>query len=204
MKRMSICILAIILALAAVPAFGQKRMQAPPDSAREEGEFAPEEGPGAPPSEERREEIRKKIETIRIWRLTERLRLDTTTSAKMASVLSSFDQQRRDLMREQMTSLREVRTSLKAQKPDEAKLKTALDRLEKNQQAIQELRRKEIDGLKGILTIEQQARFLLFQLEFQRELREMIAGARGGEGPVRGRPGRRPAGEGTFAPPEDR
>lgn len=197
MKRTRIFIIVTILILVAVPAFGQKRMQAPPpDNAREEREFAPEPGPAAPPSGERREEIRKKIETIRIWRLTERLKLDPATIAKIAPLLSSFDQRRKDIMQEQAATVRELRLLLNFSKPDEAKIKAALDRLEKNQQVIQEIRRREIDGLKGILTIEQQARFLLFQQEFERELREMIASVRGGGGQVRGRPGLRPAPDG--------
>ena len=90
-------------------------------------------GRGNALSEKKREEIRKKIETVRIWRLTEKLKLDTTTSAKMASLLSSFDQQRQGIVREQMATMRELRVSLKSQKPDEARIKTALDKLQKNQ-----------------------------------------------------------------------
>ena len=108
------------------------------------------------------------------------MKLDTNTSAKISSVLSSFDQQRRDIMREQMTTMRDIRFSLRSSKPDESKLKTALEKLEKNHRAVQELREKEFRALKDILTIEQQTRYLLFQQDFQREMRGMIAGARGG------------------------
>jgi Spy/CpxP family protein refolding chaperone len=205
MKMTRLSIIMMILALVATPAFGQRRMQAPPpDNPREEREFAPEQGPDAPPPEERREEIRKKIETIRIWRLTERLRLDTATIAKLAPFLGSLDQRRKEILQEQATTMRELDLLVKFSKPDEAKIKAALDRLEKNQQAIHETRRREIDGLKAILTVEQQARFLLFQQEFERELREMIAGARGGGGPVGGRPGLRPPPEGFDKPFENR
>ena len=145
------------------------------------------QAPGGEPSEEKREEVRKKIEAVRIWRLTEALKLDAPTSSKLSALLSSFEQQRMGIMREQMAAMRELRRMLKTPKPDESKIKSALDRLEKNQHAMQALRDKELGGVKEILTIEQQARFLLFQQEFRREMQGMISNARKGgprgEGP---------------------
>src|SRR5574341_2027005 len=160
MRTIKILILIISLAMINMPAFAQRQMPRPPSD--EEGEFAPDPGPGNPPSEERREEIRKKIEAVRIWRLTEELKLDANTAAKLSSVLSSFDRQRRDVMREQMMIMRDLRFSLKSSKPDKAKLKASLETLEKNHRAVQEFREKEFRALKDILTVEQQARFLIF------------------------------------------
>jgi len=208
MKTARMFILIVALAMIALPAFAQTRTQGqqPDDRQQDEGAFAPDPGQGSPPSDERREEVRKKIEAVRIWRLTEELKLDTNTSAKLSSLLSSFEQQRRDIMREQMTTMREMRLSLRSAKPDESKLKAALERLEKNHRSMQELREKEFRALKDILTIEQQARYLLFQQAFQREMQGMIAGARGdgkgmGSGPGLGS-GRMRGGAG--GPPDTR
>jgi len=152
---------------------------------------------GAQPSEEKREEVRKKMEAVRIWKLTEELKLDAGSSAKLASLLSSLNQQRRDIMQEQKKNMEELQTSLQTQKPDESKLKTLLDKLNKNHLAMQDLREKELIGLKDLLTIEQQARYALFQQKFMREMRGMISGARGGmgqgrrgSGPLQENPGR--------------
>jgi Spy/CpxP family protein refolding chaperone len=136
-------------------------------------------GRGRPMSEKKREEIRKKVEAVRIWRLTEALKLDANTSAKLSPLLSSFDQQRQNIQKEQMETMRDMRLILKASRPDEAKLRSLLDKGENSRRALQELRSKEIDGMKAILSIEQQARFLIFQQEFQREMRGMISGIRG-------------------------
>ncbi len=192
MKIPQILILAIALTMTGMPAFAQRQIA--DERPRDAGEFAPEPGQGGPPSEERREEVRKKIEAVRIWRLTEELKLDTNTSAKLSSLLSSLDQQRRDTMREQMEAMRDLRSLLKSAKPDEAKIRPLIEKLEKNHHEMQALRNREFKGLKEILTIEQQARFLLFQQEFQREMRDMIAGARGkgqGRDGMGGGPGRR-------------
>ena len=135
-------------------------------------------GLGSPVSEKKRDEIRKKVEAVRIWRLTEALKLDATTSAKLSSLLNSLDQQRQTIQLGQMKAMREMRLALKAPKPDEAKLKSLIEKSQNDFHAMQELREKEMSGLKDILTIEQQARFLIFQQEFQREMRGMITGVR--------------------------
>lgn len=177
MKKMTeTLILTIVLTMTGIPAFAQRQMA--DERPRDAGEFSPEPGQGGPPSEERREEVRKKIEAVRIWRLTEELNLDTDTSAKLSSLLSSLEQKRRTIMREQMEAMRDLRSMLKAAKPDEAKIKPLLEKLERNHHEMQGVRDQEAKGLKGILTVEQQARFLVFQQEFQREMRDMISGAR--------------------------
>jgi Spy/CpxP family protein refolding chaperone len=177
---------AALMCAATTASFAQ---QAPPGGLSDDGTTY---GRGNAPSEEKREAIRRKIEAVRIWKLTEALNLDTATSAKLASFLGSMDQQRMGILRDQMMTMRELRRSLQNPKPDEKSLKVSLDRLGKNRLAMHELREKELSGLKDILTIEQQARYVIFQQEFQREMREIIAGARGKGGSGRGSTGNGP------------
>jgi Spy/CpxP family protein refolding chaperone len=200
MKILSILTLTIALTVTGMPAFAQRQMAGPvaDEQQREAGGFSPEPGQGGPASEERREEVRKKIEAVRIWRLTEELKLDTNSSAKLSSLLSSLDQQRRDTMREQMETMRDLRTLLKSAKPDESKTRSLLEKLERNHHEIQGLKDQELKGIKNILTIEQQARFLLFQQEFQREMQNMISAARN---KGQGRDNRGPGGPGRRGGP---
>jgi Spy/CpxP family protein refolding chaperone len=130
-------------------------------------------------SEKKRKELRKKVDAVRIWKLTEELKLDADASAKLSALLSSLDQKRMDIQREQRESLRSLRQSLQSPTPSESKVKSDLEKLEKNHHAMEELRSKEMNGLKKVLTVEQQARYLLFQQEFRNEMRGMIEGARG-------------------------
>jgi Spy/CpxP family protein refolding chaperone len=104
-----------------------------------------------------------------------------------------------------MAAMRDLRSLLKAGNPDGTKLKADLDKLEKIRRDMMGLEGKEISGLKEMLTIEQQARYVIFQQEFRREMRGMIAGARGGGPGMRG-PGSR-MGEGAGpgnGPPENK
>ncbi len=147
-------------------------------------------GPMGGPDAKKQEEVRKKVETVRMWRLTEELKLDEKTSARLASFLSAMDEKRRVLMRERMETMKDLRALLKTGTPNEKKLKANLDKLEKDRREMMELEGKEMSGIKDILSIEQQARYVIFQQEFRRELRGMIAEARGGG------QGRGPAGKG--------
>jgi Spy/CpxP family protein refolding chaperone len=151
-------------------------------------------GPGGDePTEAQWEEVRKKVEVVKIWKLTEALKLDADTSAKLSAFINPVDHQRQEIVREKMITMRELRLLLQSSKPDEAKLKAAIEKLEKNRRAMHEVRNKEFSGLKDILTTEQQARYLVFQQEFRREMRGMISGARGG-GPGKGGMGMGPGG----------
>ena len=155
------------------------------------------------PDAKKQEEVRKKVETVRMWRLTEELKLDEKTGAKLASFLSALDEKRRGLMRERIETMNDLRTLVKTGKPDEKKLKADLDKLEKTHREMVELEGKEINGVKDILSVEQQARYVIFQQEFRHELRGMIAGARGGGGQGTRGPGTRMGeGQGSGNGPE--
>jgi Spy/CpxP family protein refolding chaperone len=180
MRRMRVLLsmVAAMMIAATSLSYAQQRPAGGPADA------SPGQGGNAPTAAQR-EEVRKKVEAVKIWKLTEALKLDANTSAKLSAFINPLDQQRQEIWREQMMTMRELRSLLQSSKPDEAKLRTALDKLEKNHRAIQEVRNKEFTGVKDILTTEQQARYFIFQQEFRHEMRGMISGARGG-GPGKG------------------
>lgn len=167
------------------------------------------------PSEEQREAVRKKIDAVRIARLTETLKLDEKTAAAFIPVISALEQKRRDLMKENRAILQEMRALLHASPPDEGKLKAAISRIGKNRQELAAQRDKEFEAARKNLTVAQMARYIIFNQEFQQEMRGMLDEARGGHpgrkadgrGPGRGMaPGRGPGqGPGMVgSPPESR
>ncbi len=189
MKTMKALTIAAFIVLLAGSAFAQQQPMAGPMGGQHSDDkaFADAGSDSAgPPSEERREAVRKKMDAIRIMRLTETLKLDEETAAKFIPLITSLEQKRRDLMRENLQTMRELREYLASRNPDEKKLKSVMEKIEKNHQETMNLRGKEIEAAKDTLTVEQQARYLLFQQDFMREMRGMISGARGGMGPGRG------------------
>ncbi len=208
MKQARILIfLALVLGLAA-PVQAQQRPMGPPPVDQGDEEFFADPGRDGSPPNERRQEVLKKIEAVRIWRLTEALQLDEKTAAKFIPAISALDRSRRELMQTNYEIKREIRAALEAEKPDERKLKTALDKLRQNHREMMSLQDKELEAAKNHLTIEQQARYVLFQQDFRREMRGMIGQARGGGpgmGGMRGGPGRGGMGPGQgYGPGPDR
>lgn len=131
----------------------------------------------APPTKEQMEKVRSRIETLRMWKLTKALDLDEKTSAQLFPLLNKYDKKRSELERTLRDNIRELRESLSGKR--EGQVKSILERLEQNHKAMQGIKDAEWDELKGILTVEQQARFILFQLEFEREIRRIIEETRG-------------------------
>lgn len=185
MRGVRLAVMAAVLILAGATVHAQQGPGQTGGQYRNEPGYDNAQGRGGPDAK-KREEVRKKVETVRMWRLTEELKLDEKTSARLASFLSALDEKRRGLMHERMETMGDLRALLKTEKPDEKKLKTDLGKLEKTRREMMELEAKEISGVKDILSVEQQARYVIFQQEFRRELRGMIAGARGGGQGMRG------------------
>ncbi len=129
-----------------------------------------------PPSKEQMEKIRKRVETLRMWRLTEALNLDEKASAQLFPILNRFDKKRYELEEYLREGMRDLRELLKDKK--EERLKKILNKLEENHKALQNLKQEEWADLKKMLTVEQQARFIIFLTEFEREVRKLIAEAR--------------------------
>jgi Spy/CpxP family protein refolding chaperone len=162
------------------------------------GAIAQQQAPGPRrdrPSEEQREAVRRKMDAVRIARLTETLKLDEKTAAAFIPVITALEQKRRELMKENRHIMQEMRLLLQASPPDEGKLKTAISRIGKNRQAIAAQRDKELDAARSHLTIVQTAHYIIFNQEFQQEMRGMLDEARGGH------PGRNPNGRGPGRGP---
>lgn len=140
---------------------------------------------GGPPTDEQREEIRKKMEAVRMSRLTEELKLDEKTAARFIPVITALGQKRRALMKDIRQAMQELRTELKAAHPDEGRMRTAIGRIEKNQREIASLREKELQAARENLSVAQQAQYIIFNQEFVREMRGMMEGVRG-RGPAKG------------------
>jgi hypothetical protein len=125
-----------------------------------------------PPTKEQIEKVRSRIETLRMWKLTKALDLDEKTSAKLFPLLNRYDKKRAEIENALRDNLRELRESLRGKR--EGLLRGFLDRLEQNHKSMQGIKDAEWEELKGILSVEQQAKFIIFQLEFEREIKKII------------------------------
>ena len=135
------------------------------------------DGPDRPPSKEQMEKVRERIETIKIWKMTKALNLDEKTAARLFPLMNRFDKERGEIQRNIKEGLKDIKEGLIDR--DDRKLIGIMERLEDYHQELQRLKEREWAELKEILTVEQQARFLVFLEEFQHEIRNIIAKTKG-------------------------
>jgi hypothetical protein len=148
------------------------------------------QGNNAAAGSEQREATRRKVEALKMARLTETLKLDEKTAAKFITAITVIGQKRREQMAEQRQAILDLRRQFDGPAMDEKKLRTSVDRVFGSQREMMKLREKELETIRDSLTLEQQARYVVFQQEFMQEVRDVI---RGSAVPRRPHHGRMPA-----------
>jgi hypothetical protein len=126
-----------------------------------------------PPTKEQRDKVRKRIETLKMWKLTQALDVDETTSAKLFPLLNRYDKRKAVIHQNIREGMREMRRSLEENRTEG--LQNTLTMLEENHKALQSINDEEWTEMKKILTVEQQAKFIIFRQEFDREVRKIIS-----------------------------
>lgn len=125
-----------------------------------------------PPGEEGLANIRKKIETLRAWRISEELDLDEKSSVKLFAAMKEADEEgwRIDALNREM--MRELEGELGEKEPDPRRIEALLDRLQENRMEKARAESRHLGRVRKILSPEDTARYLMFQVAFQRELRD--------------------------------
>ncbi len=136
----------------------------------------PAEDLDSPLPRERMEEARERIETLKMWKLTKALDLDETTSSRLFPVLNKYDKKRHGIERDLRDGMSKLREALRGR--SELNLKDIINNLDYNHRELQRINDEEWAEIKKILTIEQQAKFIIFRQEFDRDIKKIIAEAK--------------------------
>jgi ribosomal protein S6 len=132
-------------------------------------------------TQEQREELRKKIEIIWQQKMTEKLGLTEEEKAKVFPLLHQYEERERALRQENRQLAYELEKMIN-NNASEKELKRALERtikaLEENNRKLQEVREEGFHELTKILPVEKQAKYIVFQTHFQREMHNLIRMAR--------------------------
>ena len=131
------------------------------------------DGFGNPPG---KEELRERIGMMRIWKLTEALDLDEKTALRLFPVLHKYGKERAEIHESAGKDKKELKEAL--EEKSYGQIKGILERLERIQKKLQELNEEEKAELRDILTIEQQAKFILFHHDFARRVKKIVAEAK--------------------------
>jgi len=201
-NRVNLGVMAILLVLLASPSFAQapgpRENLEPGPPVMKESDRVTEESRGEASAEERA----RHFEAKKRERLLNALRLDDATRAMLSRRLEQLDQKGEELrdqrhealkvLREQARSLRkEMRRSQRREsqrkpdeaataqvQPDDSALRQTLDRVYAVEDAMAGLRRERLHVGRDLLTPEQQVKFLLSTVRFQKEMRGRLQKAR--------------------------
>jgi hypothetical protein len=124
----------------------------------------------AKPDKEKMEQVRKKMDLLRNWRLMDELNLDESTAIKFFKSLKGIDDRERQLMDEGFDLIDKLRDATDKEKVDEKEIQILLHKIKANMDAHYELKKQRFDSVKSILTIEQQAKYMLFEMNFRKDM----------------------------------
>ena len=169
-----------------------------------QGRGFPDPGPGrgGPPLDEFQREARRaaheklrtevldQMRTMRMWKLTEELKLDQATAATVFPILAQFDDRARVIGQERREIGREVFQQTSEGAPNEARLKELINKLLANQAKRAALDDERFKALRPALTPLQQAKLLLLLPRLEDDFRRRIRDAIDAQHRAEGRPDR--------------
>ena len=134
-----------------------------------------QEPPGHPfPEKGKRERVKEEIETMKMWKMLEALDLSQEQSDKFLPIWREL-QKAQKVFRERRENLfRMLEMALMEEKAKEVKIKDILFQLEKERIFLDEVQSRFREKAKEILTIEQQAKLLLFEERFEKRMMDII------------------------------
>jgi Spy/CpxP family protein refolding chaperone len=140
------------------------------------GDGGPRRGGDHEQRERLRQEVIDQMRIVRMWKMTEELKLDEATAAKLFPLLAKFDDQARDIGREHHETMRSLWKETSAERPDELRLRGMVEKLNALRAKRNQLEEERWQALRQVLTTLQQAKLMLLlpRLEdgFRRRIRE--------------------------------
>lgn len=121
--------------------------------------------------------VRKKVQALRAWQLTEVLDLDEETSSQLFPAMRKTDQERWKVEARNRELVREMARSLEQSDHDPQKIDSFLDELLANRMELIRAEERHLEKVRQILSPEDTARYFMFQIRFQREIKRKAAQA---------------------------
>ena len=121
----------------------------------------------------------ERINTVRLLKMIDALGLEKETAAKLASISNKYCETRKSLLRNTRKELNALRQILKKGMPDEGELKKLVGRVKNLKKELADLKLHQMNEEMNLLTHEQQARYLIFKVDFHKEMHGLIQEIRG-------------------------
>jgi Spy/CpxP family protein refolding chaperone len=120
------------------------------------------------------EKAQERIQMIRMYKLTEALKLDRDEAAKFFAITSQYEETKKKLRRELQEDIQRLRTLMRETHPADRELRDTISRIKIKNRDLRDIRLKQDEEEINVLKPEQQARYILFQIDFRRDMENMI------------------------------
>jgi Spy/CpxP family protein refolding chaperone len=115
------------------------------------------------------------IESMRFWRLTEELRLTDEQAVKVLPKVRALDESRRAYRRQRQGLMRGIDELLRSGSAGDRELRDSMYALDQADEQFRSQTRRIRRELNAMLTVEQQARLLVFEDHFEDEVRDLLS-----------------------------
>ena len=133
----------------------------------------PPQGEERPMDQERAEELRERIELIWMWKLTEELDLTKEEGAKLFPLLSTYEKKKWEL-RDENRRIVQTLEQMIDDGASEGDLKRTIRSLEDNERERNKIEMDGFSEIAKILSVEKQAKYIVFQEHFRHEIHSLI------------------------------
>lgn len=139
----------------------------------------PKAGPAQPSArkaekERLRDQIIDKLRAERMWKLTETLKLDEPTAARLFPLLAKFEDQERALGKERGPIARDLRDAITAPNPDQTRINGLVEKLISIRARRQALEAEKLTAVRKVLTPVQMGKLMLVAPSIDQGFRERI------------------------------
>jgi hypothetical protein len=124
--------------------------------------------------EEEREQVRQQISTVKTWQMIEELGLTEEQAQDLFPAQKSFEDQKSELTRQRQGIEKELTELLETKDKNRDLIKEKMGQLKKIDERTRSNEDRFREKLSKILTVEQQAKYELFEKKFDERLRQMI------------------------------
>jgi len=131
----------------------------------------------AQPQGERSSQSRDRLLTIKMWKLTETLDLSDEQAAKLFPLLRKY-QKTMDSINQRSRKLMQELRKLVGENASDKKLLPVLNELESLNKKKAQAQDEMWNTIKSILTVQQQAKYILFEQTFKRRMLELLRKSR--------------------------
>lgn len=124
--------------------------------------------------EEQREEVRRQISTVKTWQMIEELDLTEEQAQNLCPAQKSFENRKSELTEQRLKVETELTELLESKEKNRDLIKKKMVQLKKIDEQTRANEDQFHKKLSKVLTVEQQAKYELFEKRFDERLRQMI------------------------------